>query len=145
MAGEDYIINGENISKIAKRKKVGYGNVRWYNLLNTYDIKVIKENNNLILFSIEDKEYYYGVPSQKIRRKGDTIWSSKIITELKKDFGTIPIRKESTITKYTPESLAPGKHKDKTWIQVSQEDPGYIKWMIDNTKDKELKNMLEGI
>lgn len=47
--------------------------------------------------------------------------------------------------KYTPESLAPGKHKGKTWSQVNQEDPGYIKWMIGATKDKELKNMLENL
>jgi hypothetical protein len=44
---------------------------------------------------------------------------------------------------YLPTDNAPGKHKDKTWLEVSRQDPGYIKWMITATKDKELKNMLE--
>ena len=39
--------------------------------------------------------------------------------------------------------MAPGKYKNKTWLEVSQQDQSYVKWMIDYTKDKQLKNMLK--
>ena len=53
------------------------------------------------------------------------------------------VKIQKSTNKYTPDSMAPGKHKDKTWLEVSEKDPNYIKWMISATKDKELKNMLE--
>lgn len=43
---------------------------------------------------------------------------------------------------YKPSDKAPGKHKDKTWLEVNKVDPGYINWMIGATKDNKLKNML---
>lgn len=146
-----HLDNGENISKIVKRKKVGYGLQRWNDLYQKYDIEIISNKNNLILFSIENKEYYYGIPSQKIKRRYDRVWNSKVVTELKKDFNEIPLRKNIVekikIKKlhHLPTDMAPGKHKDKNWLQVKQEDPNYIKWMISATKDKQLKNMLSNI
>jgi hypothetical protein len=148
MSREDYEINGENISKVVKRKKVAFGLQRWNNLYQKYEINIISNKNNIILFSINDKEYYYGLPSQKIKRRYDRVWNSKIITELKKDFDKIPLR-ENVVKKVQikkiyplPTDMAPGKHKDKTWLQVKQEDENYIKWMISVTKNKQLKNML---
>jgi hypothetical protein len=147
MAADDYQIGGVNISKIVKKEKVNNGLYRWIKLKEKYNIKTITENNNVILFSIEDKQYYYGVPSQKIRRKGDKVWTGKIVAELKKDFVKIPLNTnviiESKIKSYLPTDNAPGKHKDKTWLEVSQKDPNYVKWMIDTTKNKELKSMLK--
>lgn len=144
MAGEDYRIDGINISKIFKLEKVYYGQVRWYSLYKKYQITKISENNNLILFSIGDIKYYYGIPSQKIRRKGDKIWSSKIITELKKDFNNnnIPLR-EIKEEKLSPESPAPGKYKGHTWYYVLENDPQYVNWFISVTDKEDLKQMLQ--
>jgi 5'-3' exonuclease len=57
--------------------------------------------------------------------------------------GKYVIKKEkSKVTKYTPNSKAPGKHKDKTWLEVKELDITYIDWMINATSNKELKEML---
>ena len=147
MAGEDYRGIGDlNISQIVKQRLIKYGQVRWYNLYKKYEITKISENNNLILFSIGNIKYYYGIPSQKIRRKGNRTWYTKIVTELKKDFNNdIPLRQIYEEEKYiiTPESPAPGKYKGHTWLYVLQNDPNYVNWFISVTDKEDLKQMLQ--
>jgi hypothetical protein len=52
-------------------------------------------------------------------------------------------KNRESLKKYSPDSLAPGKYKDKTWLEVKEIDISYIKWMISATNNKHLRNMLE--
>lgn len=87
--------DGTNISKVIKKRKVNNGKSKFEKLKLKYDIVVIEIVNNTICFQLGNKTYYYGIPSQKIRLKGENIWTSKIAEKLKFDFsGDIPNRKK---------------------------------------------------
>lgn len=62
---------------------------------------------------------------------------------IKKEKPNKKIIKRKTIKEYSPTDKAPGKHKDKTWLEVKEVDTNYINWMIGATKDNKLKEMLE--
>lgn len=118
----------EEISKyICHKKEMNY--TTRYRLLycgRSEDIKLIEnkiEYNEIIDSYIETGKYI-------IKKTEKTKLKNKV-------------KIEKSTNKYTPDSMAPGKHKDKTWLEVSKQDPNYIKWMISATKDKELKNMLQ--
>lgn len=51
-------------------------------------------------------------------------------------------QKEYKSKEYKAEDKATGKYKDKTWIEVKAEDPSYIKWMLNTTKNMNMKKML---
>ena len=89
MAKEDYTIeiNGTltNVSKLAKQNKIKYGNIKFNKLKERFDIEVIENNNNIINFKIFGNEYYYGLVSSKIRRKGEREWTGKLIKTLQHD------------------------------------------------------------
>jgi hypothetical protein len=38
-----------------------------------------------------------------------------------------------------------GKYKDKTWVEVYLDDPSYIDWLENNTKQKSIKKIIEKI
>lgn len=79
-------------------------------------------SNKLIKFS--DIEKYFNDEKKKPKKK---------------------IIKRKTIKEYSPTDKAPGKHKDKTWLEVKEVDINYIEWMICATKDNKLKEMLEEV
>lgn len=87
MIDNDFRENGVRIDRAHKEQKVDWGRIRFHKLLLDYDILIINEINNVICFQIEDRIYYYGIPSQKIREEGSNEWTGKIITKLKSDFG----------------------------------------------------------
>lgn len=150
--GYKVLVDGKyvNISKVIKSKKVDYGEIKFYKLKQRFPIDVINERNNIIMFSVYGNIYYYGVVKGVIRRKGEKEWHSKLITVLKKDIDNIikdkdinELENNRNSNKYNPDLMkAPGKYKDKTWSKVSIIDPNYVNWMISETKDINLKNML---
>ncbi len=51
--------------------------------IERFDGKIIENKNNILLFSIGDKTFYYGLASRKIRVKGGTLkWNTKIIATI---------------------------------------------------------------
>jgi hypothetical protein len=94
MAGEDYRINGVNISVISKNRKIRAGRFNFYKKFFTpYNFWVKGENNNIVELEINWKRYYYGVVSGKIRLKGEKEWHKDILDKLNKDFNNnIPKR-----------------------------------------------------
>lgn len=145
MAIEDYMIGDVNISTIFKQEKVNYGLCRWYKLYEKYLITSYVNKNNIILFTIGDKEFYYGIPSQKVRKKGDSKWTGKIVELFKNEFDELPIRKEPLVKKdkLTPESeITFGKYKGMTYNDLYIKDEGYFIWALENTKDTKIKKLL---
>lgn len=138
-----HLDDGTNISKVFKQEKVNNGLGRWYLLLKQFDIKVISNKNNLILFSINDVEYYYGIPSQKIRRRGDNEWTGKIIHKLKDDLNITPKKVDKNIDtkneKISDNIFNFGKYKGETIESVKEKDINYYNWCKENIK--ELKNI----
>lgn len=47
-------------------------------LMEKYNGHLIKRNGNVMHIKIGNIEYYYGVPSQQIRRKGEPNWTTDI-------------------------------------------------------------------
>lgn len=85
--------DGTSIAANLKAKKVEKGYVLFNDLYDRYDIIIISNISNTILFSIGNKEYYFGIPSKKIRKKGNSIWTGGIVSFLKKDWNNkIPVR-----------------------------------------------------
>ena len=127
----------------------------WYKLKNEYDATIVEKiTDNIVVIKIDNILYHYKFQPSKIKEVNGE-WTGKIIEFLKgrhcrvfrpitedtkKSITEIDQRKETKTL--SPESMAPGKYKDKTWIEVSIEDIGYIEWMIRNTKDYNLKSML---
>jgi len=146
--GEDYEIEVDgvmlNISKVARMRKRRFGEIRFNKLKSKFDIKVISDKGGLILFSIQEKQYYWAPVAQKIRRVGEKEWSGKVMTILKSDFNTkIPLKKQiDKKTTYNLDDMAFGKHKDKTWLEVEQTEPSYTDWLLKTTKNESLKVML---
>jgi hypothetical protein len=135
------------VSLELRADKLNYGMIRWYRLKTKFNLQEIQNKNNVILFEINDIKFYYACRKQKIRKQGSPEWTSKLETYLKKESGCIKVdcvepltKKEKTIP--NPTDKAPGKHKDKTWLEVKEQDPNYIEWMIGATKDNLLKKML---
>jgi hypothetical protein len=61
-------------------------NILKYNqIMDDYSGVLIKRNGNVMNIKIDDKEYFYGVPSQQIRRKGEANWTKDIELVLKSD------------------------------------------------------------
>lgn len=46
------------------------------NLMEKYNGNLIKRNGNVMHISINGIEYYYGVPSKQIRKKGTPNWTT---------------------------------------------------------------------
>ena len=87
MSGEDYKVehNGKdiNISAYVKIKKLQSGNNKFNKLVAKYDLTIIENNNNIILFSYKDELYYYALVKHKIRKKGTKDWFTTISDILK--------------------------------------------------------------
>lgn len=89
MAGEDYIVERDgiqmNISKAIKYDKIKRNTIKFYHLNHKFKFDNIVNVNNIIKFQLYGNTYYYGLASNKIRREGEWVWSTKIISILKSD------------------------------------------------------------
>lgn len=56
------------------------------NLMDKYNGTLIKRNGNVMHIAINGVEYYYGVPSKKIRKKGTPNWTTFVEKVIKEDF-----------------------------------------------------------
>lgn len=127
----------------------------WYKLKNEYDAIIVERiDENIVVIKIDNTLYNYCFQPSLIREI-DGEWTGKLVTFLKtrhcrifrpvieeaKPITKIVERKEPTKI-WTPNDMAPGKYKDKTWDEVSMEDIYYIEWMIKKTRDMNLKLML---
>jgi hypothetical protein len=113
----------------------------------------------IILDKNKDKELYYG----DLGNDYNTLWtiyyyngnnridklSEKVLNSIIKDkimelypYTEEELDKINKNKRYTPNTMAPGKHRGKTWKEVKLLDPNYVQWMLNNTKDKKLKDML---
>lgn len=125
-------LNYEQIAKyICYKKNIDY-KTRYRLLYCGNSENIILEENKI--FENNEIDYWLGLcdgfEKKKIKTKQKNIIGEKKYKNRLKE-------------KYNPKvMMAPGKHKDKTWYEVSLCDPKYIKWMISVTEDLELKNML---
>jgi hypothetical protein len=117
--------------------------IRWDKLLKTYDIKVLSRNGRVMFFLLGDRRYYYGIPSGQIRRKGESNWTKDVLKMLNKDFNNSIPPKGSTEKGIPPSIVNFGKYIGWKWKDVISTDPNYIKWLLLNTKNDELKAFLE--
>jgi hypothetical protein len=77
--------DGRSLSSISKEAKVKTGMKKWYTLKTKYNLIELELKNNIIRFSYKDIEFYYAIPSKKVREKGKiTTWTGKISEFLKK-------------------------------------------------------------
>jgi hypothetical protein len=141
MRENDYTIGDKNISQIIKEQKVNFGLKRWYDVKNKFNITIYEhQDNNIIIFTLNGVQYYYGIPSQKIRRKGEREWTSKVITflkeELKKEGVEVPV-KEKTNNKreyLVDGKFTFGKYKGLLKWEVLEKDSAYFMWCCENIK-----------
>ena len=137
MAAEDYKVDGTdtNVSSYFKFQKLIYGKVKFNQLKERYNIKEISNDNNIILFTLNNNEYYYGLISSKIRKKGDIQWTGKVITFLNNELGLK--RGENKLEKIFPivrNKFTFGKYKGKSldWVRIN--DINYLIWCVDNVE-----------
>ena len=72
------------VSSISKETKVKTGMNKWDTLKTKYNLIELELKNNIIRFSYKDIEFYYAIPSKKVREKGKiTTWTGKISEFLK--------------------------------------------------------------
>lgn len=85
MKDNDYSVgpNGENISRIVKDRRIEAGLKKFNQLKERFDLQDCINNNNIISFKHNDKEYYYAVVKKKIRLKGSKDWTTSLISILK--------------------------------------------------------------
>ena len=76
--------DGRSLSSIAKEAKVKTGMNKWDTLKTKYNLIELELKNNIIRFSYKDIEFYYSIPSKKVREKGKITWTGKIFEFLKK-------------------------------------------------------------
>lgn len=132
--------DGTSISSIIHQQKRGYGFGKFNQLQKQFDIKFIRNNNNVILFELDGKEFYYAVVKQKIRLKGEKDWHSKIATYLKNEFGLSAKKFDKTV-----DIINFGKYSGKSFDELYKEDNSYFQWLYATTKSKYVKEKLQGV
>jgi hypothetical protein len=74
------------MDKELKNEIYGKNKYRFHELQIRFGLVFISEKNNMLQFSIGNKEYYLGLIKFKIREKGKSEWSGEVIKILKQDY-----------------------------------------------------------
>lgn len=134
------------INREKKQNILKYGIARWYKLKNKYGLREIANQNNIILFELNDIPFYFALRKQKVRKKGVKDWHSKIETYLKAETGCAKLPETPKKTDYKKTDLVHfGKYANKiTWDQLRIENESYItNYLIPYSTDKRLIKFLK--
>lgn len=66
-------------------KKLKIGVVVFNEMMENYNGTLLERNGNVMHILIDNREYYYGIPSQQIREKGDPNWTVNVKELLSKN------------------------------------------------------------
>lgn len=139
------------INREKKQNILKYGTARWYKLKNKYGLREIANQNNIILFELNNIPFYFALRKQKVRKKGAKDWHSKIETYLKAETGCAKLPETQKKTDYKKTDYKKtdlvhfGKYANKiTWDQLKIENESYItNYLIPNSTDKPLVKFLK--
>lgn len=82
-------------------------------------------------------------PSGKIRKHRSNEWVSDALSVLNKDFNNnIPAR-TINLNNYNSVYITFGKFKGCRWSSIKKSDSQYIDWLLQNTKDEKLKQLIK--
>ena len=112
-----------------KRMKIGSGWALFYKIKEKYNVHSVENKNNVLHFNIDDEKYLFGLPSRKLKLQGETKWTGKVLTTIKKRHEEKPKEKKEKLNVFTF-----GKYKDKSIDYVRENDEQYLEWCIENVK-----------